>query len=469
MEPIKEVVVKYFSWVMLSHRWGPREPLLHDVQTMGVYHLGSVGETVKLQRFCITARDAGYRWAWSDTCCIDSSNNAEVSRSVNSMFVWYHYSALTIVYLSDVPPSTRSGALASSAWNTRGWTFQELLAPAVVLFYQADWSLYLDDRSPNHKESGTIMQELADSTGINIQSLVTFRPGMAGAREKLQWASTRVTTLQEDVAYSLFGIFGIHLPVIYGEKLQNALGRLLQEIIARSGDISALEWVGKSSDFNSCLPANIKSYKTSPYTPQPLSEAEMQTSVAVLRDAVAADSTSKLHRLLNNLHPPRFANARLQLPCITFRLTEIRLRRVQHQGKHFIYDVKANGLQDLEITTTHRLSQHSHERPLYLVRPWNRDNFDMPDFTDEPQGLYDWSQPPSNVRPLWPPPDAVNSEFRRALRLIVRLGQPFGALLLVQQRGEEYKRIASDCNIIAQVKNIVDVYSRMNIRTLEIL
>jgi hypothetical protein len=275
---------------------------------------------------------------------------------------------------------------------------------------------------------------------------------MAGAREKLQWASTRVTTLQEDVAYSLFGIFGIHLPVIYGEKLQNALGRLLQEIIARSGDISALEWVGKSSDFNSCLPANIKSYKTSPYTPQPLSEAEMQTSVAVLRDAVAADSTSKLHRLLNNL-----------------RLTEIRLRRVQHQGKHFIYDVKANGLQDLEITTTHRLSQHSHERPLYLVRPWNRDNFDMPDFTDEPQGLYDWSQPPSNVRPLWPPPDAVNSEFRRALRLIVRLGQPFGALLLVQQRGEEYKRIASDCNIIAQVKNIVDVYSRMNIRTLEIL
>lgn len=478
MEPINEVVVKYFSWVMLSHRWGPREPLLHDVQTMGVYNLGSVGETVKLQRFCITARDAGYRWAWSDTCCIDSSNSAEVSRSVNSMFVWYHYSALTIVYLSDVPPSTRSGALASSSWNTRGWTFQELLASAVVLFYQADWSLYLGDRSPNHKESSTIMQELADSTGINIQSLVTFRPGMVGAREKLQWASTRVTTLQEDVAYSLFGIFGIHLPVLYGEKSQNALGRLLQEIIARSGDISALEWVGKPSDFNSCLPASITSYGTSPYTPQPLLEDEIQTSVAMLQDAVAADSASNLYTLLDNLDPPRFANSRLQLPCIAFLLTEI--RRVQDQGGHYIYDVKADGLQDLQITTTDRLLQFSPDRPLrqmkfYLIRPWNRDdipwNRDDIEFIEELQGLDDWPQSPSDDLPLWPARDheMVNSESYRALRLIARLGQSFSALLLAQQRIGEYKRVASDYTIIAQVKNMVDVDSMMNIRTFEIL
>jgi hypothetical protein len=41
---------------------------------------------------------------------------------------------------------------------------------------------------------------------------------------KLQWASTRVTALQEDMAYSVFGIFGVHLPVIYGGGGQNALG-----------------------------------------------------------------------------------------------------------------------------------------------------------------------------------------------------------------------------------------------------
>jgi len=120
---------------------------------------------------------------------------------------------------------------------------QEFLAPKVVIFYQSDWTLYLGDRFSNHKASSAIMQELAGATGIDPQALVAFRPVMKGAREKLQWASARVTTVEEDIAYSLFGIFGIHLPVIYGESKQNALGRLPQEIVAQSGDISALDWV----------------------------------------------------------------------------------------------------------------------------------------------------------------------------------------------------------------------------------
>jgi hypothetical protein len=127
------------------------------------------------------------------------------------MFILYRHSALTIVYLSDVLPSSVAGGLTKSAWNTRGWTVQEYLAPKVVLFYQKDWTLYLGDRSPNHKESGVIMQDLADATGIDAQALVPFRPEMKGARAKLQWASARVTTLPEDIAYSLFGIFGVHL------------------------------------------------------------------------------------------------------------------------------------------------------------------------------------------------------------------------------------------------------------------
>jgi hypothetical protein len=474
-KPIKEAVEKYFSWAMLSHRWGSKELRLHDVRGKGIYNLDPVGETVKLQKFCQVARDAGYCWAWSDTCCIDQSNNAEVSRSVNSMFVWYHNSALTIVYLSDVPPSSKSGALAQCVWNTRGWTVQEFLAPKIILFYQQNWTLYLDDHSPNHKESITIMQELADSTGINIQSLITFKPGMTDAREKLRWSSSRVTTLQEDIAYSLFGIFGIHLPVIYGENKQNALGRLLQDIIARSGDITALDWVGKSSDFNSCLPANITSYNTPSCTPQPLSEDEMQTAVAVLRDVVTADSASNLYALLDNLSPPRFANSRLQLPCIAFLLTEVRLRRVRDHGTCLVYDVKADGLQDLQITTADRLIQFSPDRPVrqtfFLIRPWDRDDLELPDFADELPGLDDWPESPSDDLPLWPARyhEVVNSESHRALRLIVRLGQPFGALLLAQQRSGGYKRIASDCNITAQVKNMVDVDNMMNIRTLEIL
>ncbi|KAG1827570.1 uncharacterized protein BJ212DRAFT_1583960 [Suillus subaureus] len=361
------------------------------------------------------------------------------------MFVWYRNSALTIIHLSDVSPSSKPGALAECTWNTRGWTVQEFLAPKIILFYTQNWTLYLDDRSPNHKESATIMQELADATGINKQSLVTFRPGLMGVREKLRWSSSRVTTLQEDTAYSLFGIFGIHLRVIYGENRQNALGRLLQEIIARSCDITALDWVGKSSDFNSCLPADITSYKAPPYTPPLLSEEEMQTSISALRDTVDADSALKLYALLDYLGPPRFVNSRLQLPCIAFLLTEVELRRVQDQGRCLVYDVKANGLQDLQITMANRLIQFSPASParvtFFLIRPWNRYDLDLPDSEDESRDLDDFPEPlsPSDDLPLWPPRDheVANSEYHRTLRVIVHLGGGRGDGAFGEVSGDE--------------------------------
>ncbi|KAG2346916.1 WD40 repeat-like protein [Suillus weaverae] len=476
MESITGAVSKYFSWVMLSHRWKSKEPRLFDIQDKDLYTLDPVGAMVKLQKFCAVARDAGYRWAWSDTCCIDQNNNVELQESVNSMFIWYRHSALTIIYLSDVRTSSKCGALARSTWNTRGWTLQEYLAPNIVLFYKADWTLYLDDRSPNHKESFAIMQELEGATGIHARALVAFRPGMRDAREKLRWASSRVTTLQEDIAYSLFGIFGVYLPVIYGEKKQNALGRLLQEIIAHSGDITALDWVGKSSKFNSCLPADITAYKAPPCRLPSLSEDEMQISVSALRNTVALEAASELYTLLDNLSAPRFANTRLQLPCITFLVTEVRRRRCQNLQSCFTYDVKSNGLQDLLITTEDKLAQFSRTKPtqqtFLLVRPWNRHDLGLPDFADdaystnesEPESLLDDS--PSDS----PSENEMFDLGSQSLRLIVSLGQPpFGVLLLAQQRGGEYKRIASDHNITAQVKHMASVHDMMNVRTLEIL
>ncbi|KAG2340698.1 WD40 repeat-like protein [Suillus weaverae] len=503
-ELIKDTVVKYFSWVMLSHRWETKEPRLHEIRDKNVYTLRPVGTIVKLQNFCKVAHGAGYRWAWSDTCCIDQNNNVELQESVTSMFVWYRHSALTIIYLSDVPPMSKSGALANSVWNTRGWTLQEFLAPTIVLFYQADWTLYLNDRSPNHKESVSIMQELERSTGINALTLVAFRPGMRDAREKLQWASCRVTTLQEDIAYSLFGIFDVNLPVIYGEKRQKALGRLLQEIIAHSGDITALDWVGQPSSFNSCLPANIASYRAPPCALPFLSEDEIQSSVSLLRNTVAMESASKLYTILDNLSAPRFANSRLQLPCITFPVTKVK-RRV---GTPCTYHIKADGLQDLEITTADTLVQFWPGKPtsqtFLLVRPLNRHDLGLPDFADEahsadhrlepgspsddPLGLSPSDNEPAGSQSLTPESNllirlgqrlgalwlgqqepAVSRSHTRELRLVVRLGQPFSALLLAQQRGGEYKRITSGCNIIARVRDMTYVDDMMNVRRLEIL
>ncbi|KAG2117648.1 hypothetical protein BD769DRAFT_1777979 [Suillus cothurnatus] len=451
---IADAVATYFRYVMLSHRWGENEPLLHDIQDKIVYKLDAAS-VMKLQSFCKLARHAGYHWAWVDT--------------------------LAIVYLSDVPPSAKYGALAKSEWNTRGWTVPEFLASKAIRFYQKDWTLYLDDYSPNHKESVEIMDELEDATGIGARALVAFQPGMRDAREKLRWVSMRVTTVPEDIAYSLFGVFGIQLPILYGENAQNALGRLLQEIIARSGDITALDWIGQPSEFNSCLPADITSYAAPPCALPCLSEDEIQTAVSLLRDTVAVGQALKLYTLLQDVSAPRFANCRLHLPCISFRVTEIRRKHGPAQETSFTYAVKADGLDDLLITTEEKLIPFWRSRPtrqtFLLVLPWDRRLLELPDFADDVESLGDWPQPESllddsdeSVGDSFGEEELADSEsYSRALRLIVRLGQPFGAFLLAQQRGGEYKRIASDHDIIAQVKDVTSVRSMMDIRTLEIL
>ncbi|KAG1741846.1 heterokaryon incompatibility protein-domain-containing protein [Suillus paluster] len=415
---IAEAVAMYFGCVMLSHRWEDTEPLLHDVHGRVVYKLKASSGLVKLQSFCRIVRDAGYHWAWVDTCCIDQKNNVELQKSLTSMFAWYRNSALTVVYLSDVPPSSKSGALAESAWNTRGWTVPEFLAPKVILFYQQDWSLYLDDHSPNHKGSVKIMNELEDATGIDARALVAFQPGMRDAREKLRWVSTRVTTVAEDIAYSLFDIFGIQLPILYGENKQNALGRLLQEIVAQSGDITALDWVGKPSEFNSCLPADISSYEPPPYAESSLSEDTIQSSVSSLRDAVALESASRLYQTLDYLSAPRFAHRRLQLPCIVFPVTDAMPMPGRDQETR-TYEVKADGLHDLQITTKHKFIPFSQARPLrtgltfLLVRPWSRHILDLPDPADDTQSMEDCSVPESLLHD-WPPSE-MSRKFIRTL------------------------------------------------------
>jgi len=478
MQYIQDVVVAFFSYVTLSHRWEGKEPLLHEIEDKVVYGLNPVEGFVKLQSFCKTVRDNGYRWAWIDTCCVDQNNNVEVQRSVNSMFTWYRKSTLTIIYLFDVPPSSQSGAMARSVWTTRGWTVQEFLAPKIVLFYQNDWSLYLNDQTPNHKESAMIMQELEVATGINGQALTAFRPGMRDSREKLQWASMRVTTLPEDIAYSLFGLFGVHLAVIYGEKKHNALGRLLQEIIAQSGDISCLDWIGKSSEFNSCLPVDIISYATPPSIIPSLSEEDIETSISSLRNAGAAEFATKMYAALDRLSAPRFANRRLHLPCIVFTVKEAVQRSSHEQGSYFTYAVKATGLDDMLITTEDKLIPFARRMPfnrqkLLLVRPWDRDLMELHDSADLNDDTKSITTDSSGIPPLSMSGDSahdfVDSESdSQGLRLLVRLRQPFRAFLLVQQ-GREFSRVAADHNIIAQVEDTASAHELMDVRTLEIL
>ncbi|KAH7903768.1 hypothetical protein BJ138DRAFT_1107400, partial [Hygrophoropsis aurantiaca] len=467
---IAELVNNYFRYTMLSHRWEGEEPLLRNIQHKSVYDLESLYPVTKLQRFCETARDAGYKWAWSDTCCLDKANSVELQQSLNSMFDWYRGSSLTIVYLSDVPPSTKPGALAKSAWTTRGWTLQEFLAPNVILFFAKDWTPYLNDRSLNHKESITIMQELEDATGVSGQALISFHPGTKDVRQTLHWASTRITTLQEDIAYSLFGIFNVKLPVIYGESKQHALGRLLQEIVARSGDVTALDWTGKSSEFNSCLPADITAYEAAPCAPSSSArQQEMEILVSELQssDTQTAELALTLYKTLDIQPPPRFANCRLILPCIVFPLVAL-ARGID--GRPDDYYAAADGLEGVQITTADRLIPFSSSRParreMLLVRPWSRDLLGGAHLAVDVQNAF---TAPSDAIPLGSSlqlPSESDALEMEALMLVARLKQQFGALLLVRQSGGEYKRVASDRDIIARVRDITKL---IDIRRIEIL
>ncbi|KAI6042936.1 hypothetical protein EDC04DRAFT_3088299 [Pisolithus marmoratus] len=411
MELIHTTVSTYFQYVMFSHRWGEGDPSSRDIEGHMIYGMPTNWGFEELQAFCYETCKRGYWWAWSDTCCIDKGSSAELQEAIGSMFAWYRRSALTIVYLSDV---ANTGSLGSSEWFRRGWTLQELLAPRTVLFYTQTWVLYKNITSSNHKGEGAVLEELETATGIDSQFLTDFSPGMNDARSRLQWASLRRTTRPEDIAYSLFGIFKIHLPILYGETAENALGRLLAEIISQSGDISVLDWVGDASSYHSCFPVRISPYQPLPPLLPTQPNAEIQASMPVLRTLYCTLAKSPL---------PRFATRRLALPCIAHRVTTIQLKEASSYASSYAYEIQASGLRSLEITLPRQLeSAAMSQGALQLVRPWH-------------------------LKLL----DPIAKVYAKAEeQLLHALGKPFHALLLIELPHNEYKRIASSALITAQ-------------------
>jgi hypothetical protein len=63
----------------------------------------------------------------------------------------------------------------------------------------------------------------------------------ASIAKRMSWASKRETTRTEDIAYCPLGIFGINMPLLYGEGL-NSFRRLQEEFIKSSSDESIFAW-----------------------------------------------------------------------------------------------------------------------------------------------------------------------------------------------------------------------------------
>ncbi|KAH8813211.1 kinesin light chain 1, partial [Xylogone sp. PMI_703] len=221
-------------YAILSHTWTEGQEVTYNELVSGT---GKDKTGYDKIRFCVDrAAEDGLQYSWVDTCCIDKSTNHELNTAINSMFRWYQRASKCYVYLSDILVSAKVTdaqafritwveAFRRSRWFTRGWTLQELLAPPTVEFF-----------SKNGKLLGNkilLEQEINQITRIPIevlrgQSLSTF-----SIEERMSWAAERTTTLKEDKIYCLLGIFGVFLPLIYGEGEEYATGRLRDEIQKR--------------------------------------------------------------------------------------------------------------------------------------------------------------------------------------------------------------------------------------------
>ncbi|KAL4958777.1 heterokaryon incompatibility protein-domain-containing protein [Aspergillus stella-maris] len=216
-------------YAILSHTWETGEVLFEDL-IHGVA-LSKPGFE-KLRRAATQAIQDGLSYIWIDSCCVNKDSSAELSESINSMFAWYRNAQTCYVYLPDVG-SVKD--LSSCRWFTRGWALQELIAPADVLFLSRNWMTL---------GSKTDLRELISNiTGIDIDySCGYWDLESASIAQRMSWAANRETTRPEDIAYCLLGIFGVNIPLLYGEGASRAFIRLQEEIMRRSDDQSIFAW-----------------------------------------------------------------------------------------------------------------------------------------------------------------------------------------------------------------------------------
>ncbi|KAH6699926.1 hypothetical protein BKA61DRAFT_636710 [Leptodontidium sp. MPI-SDFR-AT-0119] len=196
------------EYAILSHRWEAEEVTFKDI-TDGTNRIKAGYGKIY---FCgEQARRDGLEYFWVDTCCIDKSSSAELSEAINSMF-----------RCDASAECTWESAFRVSKWFTRGWTLQELLASRSVEFFSREGNGLGNKR--------TLEQQIHEITGIPATAFREYPLSQFDVEERFSWAKSRQTTRGEDKAYSLFGIFDVHMPLLYGEGEDKAFRRLREAI-----------------------------------------------------------------------------------------------------------------------------------------------------------------------------------------------------------------------------------------------
>ena len=228
------------DYAILSHTWGKEEV---SFEAFTKPESLSLAGYKKIERCCSLAISDGWDYVWIDTCCIDKKSSAELSEAINSMYNWYKNASVCYAYLADVTieklsfhnEDGKAEEFRKSRWFTRGWTLQELLAPASLTFYNSDWNKY--------GTRASLEAEISHITKISRSHLK--QPTKASIAQKMSWVSRRQTSRREDIAYCLLGLFDINMPLLYGEG-EKAFMRLQYEIIKVSNDESIFAWTNEN-------------------------------------------------------------------------------------------------------------------------------------------------------------------------------------------------------------------------------
>ncbi|KAI6135394.1 hypothetical protein EV401DRAFT_1882024 [Pisolithus croceorrhizus] len=231
-EVMKELRDATINYAILWHRWGAEVGYEEMIGLMKMekeereevkQHAGYRG----IIKSCEQATMDGYKWLWIDTCCIDKRSSSELSEAIYSMYRWYENAQVCYAYLNDVDELTFPTEVDYNK-------FAESNAPKEVKFFNKDW-VYID----NKQQLAFTLECIA---GIPDNVLTS---GLAGKRlsvaQIMSWAARRKTECNEDRAYSLMGLFGVNMPMLYGEG-RRAFRRLQLEIIREFSDHSIFAW-----------------------------------------------------------------------------------------------------------------------------------------------------------------------------------------------------------------------------------